>query len=88
LDLKHRAGIMRLLTAERDRSGMTALMVTHDLGLIDSHVGTVFAMRDGSIAAQGLPSEILTGSVLREIYEDSNIQVRQVAGRMFVWSEQ
>jgi iron complex transport system ATP-binding protein len=88
LDLKHRASIMRLLTTERDRSGMTALIVTHDLALIDSHVDTVFAMRGGAIAAQGSPSEVLAGAVLREIYDDSNIQMRQVAGRTFVWSEQ
>ena len=67
---------------------MTALMVTHDLALIDSHVDTVFAMRGGTIAAQGSPSEVLASAVLREIYDDSNIQVRQVAGRTFVWSEQ
>jgi len=88
LDLKHRAGIMRLLMTERDRSGMTALMVTHDLALIDSHVDTVFALRGGRIVAQGVPSDVLTSPVLREIYDDSNIQVRQVAGRTFVWSEQ
>jgi iron complex transport system ATP-binding protein len=88
LDLKHRAAIMRLIARERDRTGMTVLMVTHDLALIDSRVDTVFAMKDGSIGAQGAPSEVLRDSILREIYGDSNIRVREVSGRMFVWSEQ
>jgi ABC-type enterochelin transport system ATPase subunit len=48
----------------------------------------VFALRGGRIVAQGVPSDVLTSPVLREIYDDSNIQVRQVAGRTFVWSEQ
>ncbi len=88
LDLKHRAGIMRLLMAERKRTGLTALVVTHDLTLIESGVDVVFAMRSGRIAVHGRPDDVLSGPVLREIYDDANIRVRQVDGRTFVWSEQ
>jgi iron complex transport system ATP-binding protein len=88
LDLKHRAAIMRLIAAERDRTGMTVLIVTHDLALIDSRIETVFAMRDGCIAVHGSPSEVLNDAVLSEIYADSNIRVREVSGRRFVWSDQ
>jgi len=88
LDLKHRAAIMRLISEERDRTGMTALIVTHDLTLIDSRTDVVFAMNNGCIAAQGPPSTVLTDAVLSDIYADSNIRVRQVSGRTFVWSEQ
>jgi ABC-type cobalamin/Fe3+-siderophores transport system ATPase subunit len=88
LDLKHRAAIMRLIAAERDRTGLTVLMVTHDLTLIDSRVDVVFAMKDGAITAQGKPAEVFNDDMLREIYEDSNIRVRQDSGRIFVWSDQ
>jgi iron complex transport system ATP-binding protein len=88
LDLKHRAAIMRLIATERDRCGLAALIVTHDLTLIDSRVDVVFAMKNGAIAARGTPSEVLTGDVLGAIYEDSDIRVRQFSGRTFVWSEQ
>jgi iron complex transport system ATP-binding protein len=88
LDLKHRAAIMRLIAEERDRTGMTALIITHDLALIDSRVDMVFAMVNGCTRAEGAPSQVLTDAVLREIYADSNIRVREVSGRRFVWSEQ
>jgi iron complex transport system ATP-binding protein len=88
LDLKHRAAIMRLIAAERDRTGLTVLMVTHDLTLIDSRVDVVFAMKHGAITAQGKPAEVFNDDMLREIYEDSQIRVRHLSGRMFVWSEQ
>ena len=35
LDLKHRAGLIRILRQLRDREGMTTLVVTHDLQLLD-----------------------------------------------------
>lgn len=86
LDLKHRAAIMRLLVAERSRAQMTAVIVTHDLMLIDASVDLVVAMRDGQIVATGRPADVLTDSVLRDVYEDPAIQVRTVDGRTFVWA--
>ena len=86
LDLKHRAAIMRLLIAERDGMRRSALIVTHDLQLIDP-CDAVFAMRDGVIAAAGSPAQVLNAGVLCDIYQDSDIRVRHLDGRTFVWSE-
>jgi iron complex transport system ATP-binding protein len=86
LDLKHRAAIMRLIMAERARAQTAAVIVTHDLMLIDSSVDTVFAMRDGHIVAAGPPAQILTAATLGDIYDDTAIQVKHLDGRTFVWS--
>jgi iron complex transport system ATP-binding protein len=87
LDLKHRAALVRTLLRLRDRSGLTVLMVTHDLSLIEPGFDMVFAMRDGAIAAAGPPSDTLRESVLAEVYEDDRVRVRRTDGRTFVWSE-
>jgi len=87
LDLKHRAGLIRHLRRLRDESGMTALIITHDLMLLDPAFDSVFAMRCGAVAAAGAPSEVLREDVLAGIYGDEHVRARRAFGRTFVWSE-
>ncbi|HZH89706.1 MAG TPA: ABC transporter ATP-binding protein [Pyrinomonadaceae bacterium] len=87
LDLKHRAGLVRHLARLRDERGITALIVTHDLQLLDPAFDQVFAMRGGMIAASGAPPEVLRDDVLAEVYADERVRARQAFGRTFVWSE-
>jgi iron complex transport system ATP-binding protein len=87
LDLKHRAGLIRTLSDLRTRRGLTVLMVTHDLTLLDPGFDMVFAMRCGSVEALGTPAEVLRDSVLANIYDDVHVRARRVDGRLCVWSE-
>lgn len=87
LDLKHRAGLVRHLRRLRDERGMTALIVTHDLLLLDPAFDHVFAMRDGTIKASGVPTDVLREDVLADIYGDEHVRARHAFGRTFVWSE-
>jgi iron complex transport system ATP-binding protein len=87
LDLKHRAGLLRHLRRLRDERGLTALVVTHDLQLLDPAFDEVFAMRDGAVAASGAPSEVLRDEVLAAVFDDARVRARQAFGRTFVWSE-
>jgi iron complex transport system ATP-binding protein len=86
LDLKHRAALVRTLAAMRDTQGLTALVVTHDLHLIDPVFDYVFALREGEVSAQGPPAEVLTDSVLSAIYGDPYVRTRRVDGRTLIWS--
>ena len=87
LDLKHRAGLVRHLRRLRDAGGMTALIVTHDLLLLDPAFDHVFAMRDGRVVASGAPAEVLQDDVLADVYGDERVRARRAFGRTFVWSE-
>ncbi|HYY95416.1 MAG TPA: ABC transporter ATP-binding protein [Pyrinomonadaceae bacterium] len=87
LDLKHRAGLVRHLRRLRDEQNMTALIVTHDLMLLDPAFDSVFAMRCGEMVAAGSPSEVLRDEVLAGIYGDEHVRARRVFGHTFVWSE-
>jgi iron complex transport system ATP-binding protein len=87
LDLKHRAGLMRHLRRLRDERGLTVLMVTHDLQLLDPAFDEVFAMREGFVVAAGAPSEVLRDEVLASVFDDERVRARRAFGRTFVWSE-
>lgn len=87
LDLKHRARLLTHLRRLRDERGMTALVVTHDLQLIDPAFDEVFAMRDGEVVATGPPAEVLRDEVLATVFDDPRVRARRAFGRTFVWSE-
>jgi iron complex transport system ATP-binding protein len=86
LDLKHRALLVRTLAALRDRQGLTGLIVTHDLHLIDPVFNYVFALRCGELVAEGPPAEVLTDAVLASVYDDPYVRTRRVEGRTLIWS--
>ncbi|HWW77074.1 MAG TPA: ABC transporter ATP-binding protein [Pyrinomonadaceae bacterium] len=87
LDLKHRAGLIRHLRRLRDERGMTALVVTHDLMLLDPAFDRVHALGCGELVAEGPPAEVLREDILTEVYGDEHVRARQAFGRTFVWSE-
>jgi iron complex transport system ATP-binding protein len=86
LDLKHRAALVRTLAGLREAHQLSALVVTHDLHLLDPVFDLVFALRHGELAAQGPPAEVLTDAVLAEIYEDPFVRARRIEGRTLIWS--
>jgi ABC-type cobalamin/Fe3+-siderophores transport system ATPase subunit len=86
LDLKHRAALVRTLAALRDQQGLTALVVTHDLHLIDPLFDCVFALRGGELVAEGRPEEVLIDRVLADVYDDPHVRARRVEGRTLIWS--
>jgi iron complex transport system ATP-binding protein len=87
LDLKHRAQLVAALRRLREERGLTTLVVTHDLELLDPAFDHVFAMRGGTLAAEGAPRDVLREERLKEIYEDTHVRACRVDGRTFVWSE-
>jgi iron complex transport system ATP-binding protein len=86
LDLKHRTQLARALRRLRDERGITVLMITHDLMLLDSAADLIFAMKCGRVVASGAPDMVLTDTVLEEIY-DAFVRTMRSDGRTFVWSE-
>ena len=86
LDLKHRTQLTRALRRLRDERGITILMITHDLMLLDSAADLIFAMKCGRLIASGAPEIVLTEAVLGEVY-DANVRTMRSDGRTFVWSE-
>ncbi len=87
LDLKHRAALVRTLAGLRDARGLTALVVTHDLGLLDPLFDRVVALRGGVLAAQGRPEEVLKDDVLGSLFDDSHVRARRIEGRTVIWSD-
>ncbi|WP_029150588.1 ABC transporter ATP-binding protein [Microbacterium indicum] len=59
LDVTVRAQILRLLGELRRETGMTLVLVSHDIGVVQSLCEQVAVMKDGAIVEQGATAEVL-----------------------------
>jgi iron complex transport system ATP-binding protein len=87
LDLKHRAQLLSTLKRQRSERELTALVVTHDLQMLDETFDHLFALWKGELVAEGAPRDVLTQVSLATIYDDPRVRTREVEGKTFVWSE-
>jgi len=81
LDLKHQIqfyDIIEKLNAERH---MTIISVTHDINLAARYAHRMIAIRDGRLAADGSPQEVLTPNNMHDIFEINTSIVRRPDGR-------
>ncbi|MGO2140031.1 MAG: ABC transporter ATP-binding protein [Leucobacter sp.] len=68
LDIAHQIDLMELF-AELHRGGSTLVAVLHDLNHAARYATHLVAMRDGEIVAQGEPREIITESIVEQVYD-------------------
>lgn len=64
LDIRYQLQILSIIKA----LGISVLAVLHDLNLAALYCDTLYILKDGVLAASGRPAEILTPSLVSEIY--------------------
>ncbi|SKB00162.1 iron complex transport system ATP-binding protein [Agreia bicolorata] len=67
LDIAHQIELMELFT-DLNELGTTLVAVLHDLNQAARYATHLIAMKDGSVVAQGAPSEIVTASLVEEVF--------------------
>lgn len=79
LDMKHAVTMMQLLRRTADELGKTIVLVLHDINFASCYSDTIIAMKDGRVACQGSPAEIIRPEILRSVY-DIDIAVHDMDG--------
>ena len=60
IDFKDQKKFYELIATLNRDTGVTVLLVSHDLGMVQTHAHEVMCLRGGSIQCQGPPNDILT----------------------------
>jgi iron complex transport system ATP-binding protein len=81
LDMKHAVSMMKELRRAADALGKSVVLVLHDLNYASCYSDHVIAMRDGKVAFQGTPEELMRPDVLRRIYE-MDIHIHRLDGKL------
>ncbi|MCX2563748.1 ABC transporter ATP-binding protein [Acetobacter thailandicus] len=84
LDLHHQFAVMRLLQQETRERPLITLIVLHDLNIALNMADRVLLLHEGRIKADGLPAEVLTPEVLRDVYRVHAHVERGQSGRPFI----
>jgi iron complex transport system ATP-binding protein len=68
LDINHQVELLDLLTDLNRESGKTIVIVLHDLNLACRYADHIIAMKKGAIVAEGPPREVITASVVTDVF--------------------
>jgi iron complex transport system ATP-binding protein len=68
LDIAHQLEVMKIVTDINKTYGMTIIMVLHDINHALQYADEIAVLKDKHIAAQGAPTEILTVSLLAQVF--------------------
>ncbi|WP_134324286.1 ABC transporter ATP-binding protein [Cumulibacter soli] len=68
LDLAHQLEVLDLLASLNRRLGRTIVLVLHDLNMASRYAHHLVAMRAGTVATAGPPSEVVTTEMVREVF--------------------
>jgi iron complex transport system ATP-binding protein len=81
LDLAHQIEVLDLLYELNQTQGRTIAMVLHDLNQACRYADYLVAIEDGSVFAQGKPTEVMTEEMVREVFGlASRIVIDPIAG--------
>ena len=81
--MAHARALMGRLRGLVDQAGRSVAVVVHEINYAAAWADHVIAMKDGRVAAEGTPAEVLTEAVLSDLY-DAPIRVGAHQGRPLV----
>lgn len=80
LDIRHKIEVIRVLQRLSGEKGITCILSLHDIDLALKGCQTVLLVRDGKIAAQGTPEEVVGSGRIQELYEISGARYSELLG--------
>ena len=69
LDIKHQITILDLIKKLNRDSGITVMMVLHELNLASEYCNKLILLNNGMIHMAGEPAEVLTYRIIEKVYE-------------------
>ncbi|MEW1896476.1 ABC transporter ATP-binding protein [Streptomyces albidoflavus] len=68
LDLAHQVEVLDLVRRLNREQGRTVVLVLHDLNQAARYADHLIAFREGRVVAEGVPAEVVTAGLVREIF--------------------
>ena len=83
LDIRYQIEILELIRKLNREYGITIVMVLHDINQAISFSHQVIGLKEGRVAFQGTPGEVIHPESLRSLYGIC-LEVAEVGGKKFV----
>lgn len=69
LDIHHQTEVMELISRLNREQGLTVLAVLHDVNMASRYCSRMLLLKDGQLAADGEPAQIITRKNMEELYQ-------------------
>lgn len=83
LDIRYQLQILRLVRQLNREYGITIIMVLHDINQSLAYSDEIIAMKDGRITASGKPLDVITGSLINDVY-GVKLDVANICGKPYI----
>lgn len=83
LDVRYQLQILKLIRQLNKVYGITIVMVLHDINQSLYYSDEIVAMKDGKIIAQGVPENVITSKLVKEVY-DVDLNIQYIDGKPFI----
>ncbi|HEX4125302.1 MAG TPA: ABC transporter ATP-binding protein, partial [Tepidisphaeraceae bacterium] len=81
LDLRHQIDLWKLLKQIATDQKIAVLLASHDLNLSGAFADQMLLLRDGAVAAQGTPTQVLRAEILSEVFDTPmDVSSRETGG--------
>ena len=87
LDIRYQLEILELVKKLNREYGITIVMVLHEINQAIHFSDQIIGLKDGHVAVEGDPEEVITSDILEELY-GVRLGVTTVDGQKFVLSSQ
>jgi zinc transport system ATP-binding protein len=71
VDFEHQARFYDRIAELNRKTGVTIVLVSHELSVVTTHAHHVLCLKDGIIQCEGKPAEVLNGRMLAETFGDN-----------------
>lgn len=68
LDIAHQFEVLELIREIGQKTGMTIVMVLHDINQAARYSDEVIVMKDGQLRAQGTPYQVINETTMRDVF--------------------
>ena len=80
LDIARSVEMMKLLRRAAEEFKRTIVIVLHDINFAARYATRIVALKDGTVAYQGTPEEIMTDQVLTDVFDTPVHVIKTVDG--------
>lgn len=86
LDITHQVGILDTIKRLNRDSGLTVIMVIHDLNLASEYCNHLILMNNGKIHSKGKPKQVLNYKTIEEVYQTVVlVKINPISDRPYVF---
>ncbi|MGC4191691.1 MAG: ABC transporter ATP-binding protein [Thermomicrobiales bacterium] len=85
LDMSAQIDLLDMARQLNRELGYSVVMILHDLNMAARYADVIVAMKDGKVIAHGTPSQVLTPSTLREVFEiEATVHIDPQTGSVMI----